>query len=57
METMDKLLITGGSGFIAYHLAEKLSSNKYKIYLIDKFKSNDKYFKKLQKKKKCFFYK
>lgn len=54
---MDKFLITGGSGFIAYHLAEKLSSNKCKIYLIDKFKANDKYFKNLLKKKNIFFIK
>ena len=32
---MKNVLITGGAGFIGYHLAIKLLSLNYKIYLID----------------------
>ena len=53
---MDKVLITGGAGFIGSHLAEYLISKKKKLYLIDnlsngnlrnikKFKTKIKFFK------------
>lgn len=32
---MKRILITGASGFIGRHLAEELSSKRYKIYLLD----------------------
>jgi UDP-glucose 4-epimerase len=34
---MNKVLITGGAGFIGYHLANKLIENSYKIDLLDNF--------------------
>ena len=34
---MKKVLITGGAGFIGYHLACSLSQNDYEIDLIDNF--------------------
>ena len=34
---MKKLLITGGAGFIGYHLAEKLLESNYQIDLLDNF--------------------
>jgi UDP-glucose 4-epimerase len=34
---MKKALITGGAGFIGFHLANKLLSNHYKIDLLDNF--------------------
>lgn len=32
---MKKILITGASGFVGYHLAQELSHKKYKLYLFD----------------------
>ncbi|SVD02719.1 uncharacterized protein METZ01_LOCUS355573, partial [marine metagenome] len=32
-----KVLITGGAGFIGYHLANKLLENDYQINLLDNF--------------------
>jgi UDP-glucose 4-epimerase len=29
------IIITGGAGFIGYHLAKNLSSKKYKVYILD----------------------
>ena len=34
---MKKVLITGGVGFIGYHLANKLLLNDYRIDLLDNF--------------------
>ena len=34
---MKKILITGGAGFIGYHLANKLLENNYQIDLLDNF--------------------
>jgi len=34
---MKRVLITGGAGFIGYHLAKKLLSSNYKIDIIDNF--------------------
>ena len=33
---MDKILITGGAGFIGSHLSESLQ-DKYDIYILDNF--------------------
>ena len=46
-----KILITGGAGFIGYHLTKKLLEKKYSIKVVDKFpiyyyKNNIKNFKK-----------
>jgi len=35
-----KVLITGGSGFIASHLADKLTENGYQVIIFDKKKLN-----------------
>ena len=29
------IIITGGAGFIGYHLAKKLSSKNYNVYILD----------------------
>ena len=42
-----KILITGGSGFIASHVADHLSENGHSVFLLDRKKS--KYLKKNQK--------
>ena len=42
-----KILITGGSGFIASHVADHLTENGHSVFLLDKKKS--KYLKKNQK--------
>ncbi len=34
---MKKILITGGAGFIGYHLAKRLAAKKYKIVIADNF--------------------
>jgi nucleoside-diphosphate-sugar epimerase len=34
---MKKVLITGGAGFIGYHLAKRLAEQKYNITLVDNF--------------------
>ena len=49
---MDKILITGAAGFIAYHLLKRISQKKYQFILIDNYNrgKNDKYFSKLLKK-------
>ena len=46
---MERILITGGAGFIGYHLALKLLSKDYKIDLIDDLSRgvNDKYLKEI----------
>ena len=48
---MKKALITGGAGFIGFHLANKLLSNHYKIDLLDNFSRgvNDQYLSALKK--------
>ena len=52
-----KILITGGAGFIGYHLAQLLSSHNYKIVLADNFFRgvNDKFLKDLLKNKNVEF--
>ena len=49
---MKKILITGGGGFIGYHLAKKLSRNNF-VYLLDNFQrgKKDKDLVQLLKKK------
>lgn len=37
---MSKILITGGAGFIGYHLAKTLSKQGEKVYLIDNFSNS-----------------
>ena len=54
---MQSIIITGGCGFIGYHLAKKLSNNEnINIYLIDNFfrGKKDKSIKELLKKKIYF---
>ena len=34
---MKKVLITGGAGFIGYHLAKKLTKENYKVEILDNF--------------------
>lgn len=50
---MKKILITGGAGFIGYHLACKLLNLNFKVVLIDNLSrgKNDKYLQTLLKKK------
>lgn len=50
---MENILITGGAGFIGYHLAVKLLSKGYKIDLIDDFSRgvNDKFLKEITAEK------
>ena len=43
---MKKILITGGSGYIAGHVADILSNNGHKVFIFDKIKS--KYLSKRQ---------
>ena len=47
---MEKVLVTGGAGFIGYHLANKLLENDYQIDLLDNFSRgvNDKYLSDLE---------
>lgn len=53
---MNKILITGGAGFIGFHLAKKLSENNY-LTIIDNFArgKSDKEFKKLTEKNNVKF--
>ncbi|MDC3162414.1 NAD(P)-dependent oxidoreductase [Candidatus Pelagibacter sp.] len=50
---MKRILITGGAGFIGYHLTRKLVDLNYKIFLIDNLSrgKKDKFLKKLLKNK------
>ena len=34
---MSRILVTGGAGFIGYHLAKNLLANDYKVDLLDNF--------------------
>ena len=54
---MKKVLVTGGAGFIGYHLANKLLKNDYQIDLLDNFSRgvNDKYLSDLEENKKINF--
>jgi nucleoside-diphosphate-sugar epimerase len=55
---MKRVLITGGAGFMGYHLAKKLEKDGFYIDLIDDLSRGkiDKDFKSLIKKKKIEFY-
>ena len=44
-----KIVITGSSGFIGYHLADELLKKKYKVIGID---NNNNYYSSLIKKKR-----
>ena len=50
---MKKILITGGAGFIGYHLACKLLNLNFKVVLIDNLSrgKKDKYLQRLLKEK------
>ncbi len=48
---MSKILITGGAGFVGYHLATLLSQSKNQIVIIDKNIPKDQEFSKLANKK------
>jgi UDP-glucose 4-epimerase len=56
---MNKILITGAAGFIGLKLAEKLISNKNKLYLVDNLSRGkfDNSFKKILKNKNVKFLK
>ena len=45
-----KIVITGSSGFIGYHLASELLNRRYKVIGID---NNNNYYSNLIKKKTC----
>ena len=45
------ILITGGSGFLASHIADYFSDRGYKVILLDKYKS--KFLRKDQKMMIC----
>ena len=59
MKSKKKFLITGGAGFIGFHLAKKLSSLGHYIDIIDNFSRGkyDKEFKDFINKKNISFYK
>ena len=50
---MKSIIITGGAGFIGYHLAKKYSRKKFKIFILDNFQrgKKDKFLNKLNKNK------
>lgn len=54
-----KIIITGGAGFIGFHLAKALLNKKYKIYIIDNLSRGklDIEFKKMLKNKNIIFLK
>lgn len=57
---MENILITGGAGFIGYHLAKKLiDENRSHVMVIDDFSrgKNDNYFKELMKNDNFKLYK
>ena len=37
---MDKILVTGGSGFIGSHVVDKLIEKEYQVTIFDRFKSS-----------------
>ena len=55
---MKRILITGGAGFMGYHLAKKLEKDGFYVDLVDDLSRGriDKDFKSLIKKKKIKFY-
>jgi nucleoside-diphosphate-sugar epimerase len=56
---MDNVLITGGAGFIGYHLANYYQKKNNNVFIFDNFykiKKIDKDFKDLLKKKNVFFF-
>jgi nucleoside-diphosphate-sugar epimerase len=55
---MDNVLITGGAGFIGYHLASYYQKKNNNVFIFDnlyKIKKIDKDFRNLLKKKMFFF--
>ena len=54
---MKKVLITGGAGFIGYHLACNLLQKNYRIDLVDNFTRGikDNFLEESGKKRKCKF--
>ena len=57
MDKTKKILITGGAGFIGYHLAKTLALQNHEVTIIDDFSRGmrDKDFKELLKLKKIKF--
>ena len=53
---MTRILITGGTGFIGYHVAKKYLDLGFEVYLIDNLSRGkiDKNLKKLLKNRKLF---
>ena len=51
-------IITGGAGFIGYHLAKALLKKNFQIFIIDNLSRGklDKELKNLLKNKKVFFF-
>lgn len=52
-----KALITGGAGFIGYHLAKEILDNGYEVVLVDNFSRGvkDKFLKELEKDARVIF--
>jgi len=55
---LSNILITGGAGFIGYHLSSFHVKRNDKVYILDNLsRTNDKNFNNLKKNKNVFFYK
>ena len=54
---METILVTGGAGYLGYHIASKLLSNGYKIRILDNLSFGDHALKSLKKKYKFDFIK
>jgi len=54
---LETILVTGGAGYLGYHVASKLLSNGYKIRILDNLSFGDHALKSLKKKYKFDFIK
>ena len=47
---MKNILVTGGAGYLGYHVSSKLLSSGYKVRILDNLSFGDRALKKLRKK-------
>ncbi len=46
---METVLVTGGAGYLGYHVVSKLLSNEYKVRILDNLSFGDNALKSLKK--------
>ncbi len=59
VNNLQRILVTGGAGFVGYHLSKKLTDQGHVVHIIDNFSrpNEDREFKQLISKGNVFHYK